>query len=94
VRANRRPCLPQAIRIGYDGSEADTGLDAHYVPTPFRFCLRCGVSYGFRQTSGFAKLASLGTEGRSSATTILSLATIRYLRNDETLPERGDAWRG
>jgi ATP-dependent helicase YprA (DUF1998 family)/very-short-patch-repair endonuclease len=88
VRANRRPYLPQAVRIGGDGSEADTGLEAHYVPTPFRFCLQCGVSYGFRQTSDFAKLASLGTEGRSSATTILSLATIRYLRNDGTLPER------
>jgi ATP-dependent helicase YprA (DUF1998 family)/very-short-patch-repair endonuclease len=88
VRANRRPYLPQAVRLGCDGSEADTGLDGHYLPTPLRFCLHCGVSYGFRQTSDFAKLASLGTEGRSSATTILSLAAIRYLRNDETLPER------
>lgn len=86
VRANRRPYLPQAVRIGVDGSEAATGLEAHYIPTPLRFCLRCGVSYGFRQTSDFAKLASLGTEGRSSATTVLSLAAIRYLRHDETLP--------
>jgi ATP-dependent helicase YprA (DUF1998 family) len=88
VRANRQSSLPQAVRIGCNGHEAETGLDGHYLPTPFRFCLRCGVSYGFRQTSDFAKLASLGTEGRSSATTILSLAAIRYLRQDKTLPER------
>jgi hypothetical protein len=88
VRANRRLYLPQAVRLGCDGSEAEQGLDGHYLPTPLRFCLRCGVSYGFGQTSDFAKLASLGTEGRSSATTILSLAAIRYLRHDETLPAR------
>ena len=25
-----------------------SGLDCHFLPAPFRFCLRCGVSYGFR----------------------------------------------
>jgi hypothetical protein len=88
VRANRRAFLPQLVRIDPEGDEADAGLDCAYLPAPFRFCLRCGVSYGFRQTSDFAKLASLGTEGRSSATTILSLAAIRYLRQDQTLHER------
>ncbi len=47
--------------------------------------MRCGVAYGFRQTSDFGKLASLATEGRSTATTILSLAAILQLRADETL---------
>jgi ATP-dependent helicase YprA (DUF1998 family) len=88
VRSNRGSHLPQAVRINPEGMEADPGLDCHYISAPFRFCLHCGVSYGFRQTSDFAKLASLGTEGRSSATTILSLAAIRYLRHDTTLQER------
>jgi ATP-dependent helicase YprA (DUF1998 family) len=88
VRTNRRSYLPQPVRISLEGMEADAGLDCSYLLAPFRFCLRCGVSYGFRQTSDFAKLAALGTEGRSSATTILSLAAIRYLRHDDTLHER------
>ena len=88
VRSNRRASLPQSVCLNPEGHEADAGHDCAYLPAPFRFCLRCGVSYGFRQTSDFAKLASLGTEGRSSATTILSLAAIRYLRQDQTLHDR------
>lgn len=53
---------------------------------PFRFCLHCTVSYGFRQSSDFAKLTYLGSEGRSTATTILSLSAARALRRDESLP--------
>jgi len=87
VRANRRDELPQAVRVGPDGHEAEAGLDAQYLRAPFRFCLRCGVAYGFRQASDFAKLTSLGSEGRSTATTILSLAAIRHLRR-EPLAER------
>lgn len=86
VRPSRGRHLPQAVRIGSDGIESEAGLDCHYLPVPFRFCLRCGVSYGARQASDFAKLASLSTEGRSSATTVLSLAAIQYLRRDHTLP--------
>lgn len=88
VRADRRDHLPRLVRVGSDGMESEVGVDCHYVPAPFRFCLSCGVTYGFRQTSDFAKLASLGTEGRSSATTVLSLAAIRYLRSAAELPER------
>ncbi len=88
VRPNRRQYLPQAIRIRPDGVEGDAGLDCHYVPAPFRFCLHCGISYGSWQSLDFPKLASLGTEGRSSATTVLSLTAIRYLREDATLHAR------
>ncbi len=55
--------------------------DYHFVPAPFRFCLQCGVSYNSRQTDDFAKLASLSSEGRSTATTILSLSAMRCLRD-------------
>ncbi len=50
-----------------------TGSTCWFVPAPFRFCLRCGVAYTARQRSDFAKLATLGSGGRSTATTILSL---------------------
>jgi very-short-patch-repair endonuclease len=88
VKSSRRQELPQGIRVGPDGRESEDGLECHYLRAPFRFCLNCGVAYGFRQTSDFAKLSSLGTEGRSTATTVLSLAAVRYLRADESLSER------
>ncbi len=76
----RRKELPQELRVSSDGRVAADGLTAWYVPAPFRFCLRCGVSYGFRQGSDFQKLSSLGAGGRSTATTILSLSAIIHLR--------------
>src|SRR5262249_56541933 len=63
------------------------GLDFSYIAAPFRFCLCCGVSYGMRQRDDFSKLSSLGSEGRSTATTVTSLSAIRGLRRS-SLPER------
>ncbi len=87
VRPNRRGDVPQIVRLDGLGREAAAGLDAAWVAAPFRFCLRCGVSWGHRQTSDFPKLASLATEGRSTATTVLSLTVVRALRADGTLPD-------
>ncbi len=85
VRPDRRDYLPQGIRIATNGHESEQGLDCHYIPSPFRFCLSCGVSYGGRQASDFAKLSSLGSEGRSTATTISCLSAIHNLKKSETL---------
>jgi ATP-dependent helicase YprA (DUF1998 family)/very-short-patch-repair endonuclease len=85
IRRDRRDRLPQAVRVSPKGMESEEGLDCHFLQAPFRFCLNCGVSYGFRQSSDFPKLASLATEGRSSATTILTMAAQRYLRGEESL---------
>ena len=60
--------------------------NAPTFPAPFLFCLNCGVSYAPRQ-SEFGKLASLSSEGRSSATTLLSLSAIRSLKTSD-LPEQ------
>jgi len=84
VESSKRDYLPRAFRIGPDGKESSTGQDVHFVPSPFRFCLECEVAYDSKQRSDFAALAPLGMEGRSTATTILSLATVRYLRATET----------
>jgi ATP-dependent helicase YprA (DUF1998 family) len=85
VRADRREWLPRSVRVGRDGVSAEDGISCAWLRAPFRFCLQCGIAYGFRQTTDFAKLASLGTEGRSTATTILSLATVRHLRRADRL---------
>ena len=85
VRPSRRKDLPIPIRIGPDAIESEMASTAHFLPAPFRFCLHCGVSYGFRLHSDFGKLATLSSEGRSTATTILSLTTIRELRRETAL---------
>jgi ATP-dependent helicase YprA (DUF1998 family) len=89
VRREYRDCRPQPVRLDLQGALAEGGQAAHYVPAPFRFCLRCGVSYKVRADSpDFARLATLGSEGRSTATTILSLSAVRSLREQAELPER------
>lgn len=88
VRKDRRKYIPNAQHVGLDAVEDPGGGLRHFIRAPFRFCLACGVTYGIRQTSDFGKLASLATEGRSSATTVLSLAAILHLRADSSLEER------
>ncbi|MBI5788071.1 MAG: DEAD/DEAH box helicase [Candidatus Schekmanbacteria bacterium] len=88
VRRDRQQYLPQLIKVNPGGQENREGIECHYLTAPFRLCLSCGVSYDFHQSSDFAKLASLGSEGRSTATTILSLSTIRYLRYDTSIEQR------
>lgn len=70
---------PQAVKVRSDGVLAtDGGLQAWFIPGSFRFCLSCGVTH---TTSGkdALRLTSLSGEGRSSATTMLTLASLRYL---------------
>jgi hypothetical protein len=67
-------------------------VDGHGVPcfwlaSSLRFCPCCGVTYNSSQKSDFSKLSSLGNEGRSTATTILSLSLITALRQDEDLDD-------
>jgi ATP-dependent helicase YprA (DUF1998 family)/very-short-patch-repair endonuclease len=88
VKSSSKPRVPQNIRIGPDGTlgVAD-GTPAVFVPAPFRFCLTCNVTYSGSQSSDFGKLTTLGSGGRSSATSLLSLSTIRQLRAGD-LPDR------
>ncbi|MBL7492506.1 DEAD/DEAH box helicase [Frankia sp. AgB1.9] len=93
---NRRPMLPEVVRVPPDGRQLDDlgpgsgeGIEAAFVRAPFRFCLNpsCRVSYESARQQDFAKLSSLGSEGRSSATTVLSSSLLRVLRADEELEE-------
>jgi ribosomal protein L37AE/L43A len=80
VADRRRPYLPRRIRVDTTGTEVTTGgIDAAFVPAPFRFCLRCKVSYEQARGSDFAKLATLDAEGRSSAVSLLSTSIVRAL---------------
>ncbi|MGV9533965.1 DEAD/DEAH box helicase [Streptosporangium sandarakinum] len=82
VRPSLSDRLPREVWLGPGGSEVPTGqgLQAWYIPSPFRFCLRCRVSYEQSRGRDFAKLATFATEGRSSAVSILSASIVRSLR--------------
>lgn len=86
VKQNYKPHIPQEIRLSPDG-RIGSGMKSWFLPGKFRFCLRCGYvheAYG----KDINRLSGLSGEGRSSATTMLSLAILRELFRDE-LPEAG-----
>lgn len=92
VKRDYRERLPKPYDVLADGTAlpGHTGVpgavQAWFVASPLRFCLACGVTYSSRQRSDFSKLTTLGSEGRSSATTVLALSAVRYLRQDGQLP--------
>ncbi len=81
--------LPREVWLGPDGFECPPGegLRAAYVPSPFRFCLRCRVSYEQARGRDFAKLATFAAEGRSSAVSLVSTSIVRNLRHQADLPD-------
>ena len=82
VRPTARKYLPDPVTVDVAGRErpATGGIEAAFLPGPFRFCLRCGVSYEQVRGRDFAKLATLDQEGRSSATSLISTSIMRSLQ--------------
>jgi ATP-dependent helicase YprA (DUF1998 family)/very-short-patch-repair endonuclease len=85
IRHDHQPRLPKTLYLNTEAGEDAHGNRFWFVKAPFAFCLNCGVAYGSRQRSDLGKLTTLAAGGRSTATTVLSLATLRSLRKDETL---------
>jgi len=81
--------LPKTVWVGADGRETPPGkgTQAWFVAVPFRFCLRCRVSYEQPRIKDFAKLATFAAEGRSSAVSLLSVSVLRGLRAQTDLPD-------
>ncbi len=93
LRDARRGDVPVPLRVAANGSlhhsDASDGTQTttgFWLTAPFRFCMRCGVSYADPRGSDFSRLAPLDSQGRSTATTITSLAAIRHLRRVDELP--------
>jgi ATP-dependent helicase YprA (DUF1998 family) len=89
LKSSRKKDLPVRLGVATDGSLLTNGpapLVGWWLRAPFRFCLHCGVSYAGSTKRDFTKLTTLGSEGRSTATTVLSLSAVRSLRGDESLP--------
>lgn len=88
ILQNRRKDLPKKLCFNTKGIIQEKGQVGWFVKAPFRFCLSCGVAYNFSQQSDFGKLATLGSEGRSTATTIMGLASLRSLLDDSSLEDK------
>jgi Lhr-like helicase len=78
LKSTYRNAVPQPYAVTADGSSGRGGEDFWFIPGKFRFCLCCGQTHEVRGKDA-NRLASLSGEGRSSATTVLTLAAIRQL---------------
>ena len=90
IQKDYRRFRPGPLRVGRDGAivgplDGDA-VPCWFVPKPFMLCLSCGEAYTLRDKSDFRKLATLSSEGRSTATTLLSLSAISSMRQTD-LPE-------
>jgi hypothetical protein len=93
VRPDARGDLPQPVFIDAGGrlvSEGQ-GIAAALVRRNFLFCMEssCGIAYTKSQRSERTKLATLGVDNRSTATTILAVRSLIELQGDRDL--RSDA---
>ncbi|MEV4810081.1 DEAD/DEAH box helicase [Micromonospora avicenniae] len=84
---DKRKYLPEVVHVDAEGFEVDAGkgITAAWVAAPFRFCLRCRVSYERQRGKDFAQLAKLSTEGRSSALSVIGASVVRALRAEPML---------
>ena len=86
VRSDSRKDLPIPVFVDAGGrlvSEGQ-GIPAALIQRNFLFCLEptCGVAYTRNQRSERAKLATLGVDNRSTATTILAVRSLIELQSD------------
>ena len=83
IRRDIATYLPKALWVTPDGTvhpePVPRAMKTWMVPTPFRFCLWSGATYSPNLRSDITKMSTLGFEGRSTATTMLTLAVLRFL---------------
>lgn len=75
VRPNYKDAVPMREQIDSRGQRG-AGRDCWFIPGKFRFCLNCGFEHQARGRD-INRLSGLSGEGRSSATTVLTLALLR-----------------
>lgn len=74
--------LPKEIYVTKDGAFSDSsngGEKAWFLPAPLIYDPTCGLIYQETKLSEKSKLISLGNEGRSTSTTLITLQTLLAL---------------
>ncbi len=81
LKSHFRRYRPHGVRVDTQGGVAADGLPAWFIPGSFRFCLNpdCDAHYDGSVRSDMTKLSGLSSEGRSSATTVLALSSLKHL---------------
>ncbi|GAB4186588.1 MAG: DEAD/DEAH box helicase [Roseiflexaceae bacterium] len=91
IIATYQPFVPRQLHITPEGSvrtiPTEETTSCWFLPMPFLTCLHCGVVYTRRDRDDFRKLARLSSEGRSTATTLISTAAIDHLRRTDLAAE-------
>ena len=89
LRPDARGDLPEPVFVNSQGRIVSDGegLAAAFIRRNFLFCLNpsCGVAYTKSQRSERPKLATLGVDNRSTATTILAVRSLIELQRDQDL---------
>ena len=81
LKPTYKSSAPFAVRVDPQGVKGN-GTEYWFIPGKFRFCVQCSAvhdAYG----RDINRLSSLSGEGRSSATTILTLSILRQLFADQ-----------
>ncbi|TVT50498.1 MAG: DEAD/DEAH box helicase [Denitromonas halophila] len=87
LRSNYKKRQPHHLKIDAEGRLDGSGTPGWYIPGNFGFCLNCGVVHSTAGKESL-RLTGLSGEGRSSATTMLTLSSLRYLyEEDDQLKE-------
>lgn len=79
LKPNYQRYRPLSVQVDTSGQVAGSASAAWFIPGSFRFCLHCGVAYDGSVRSDLTKLSGLSSEGRSSATTVLTISALKYL---------------
>jgi len=81
IKTTYRERIPRPVWVQPDGTYSnfpqEGALKMWFQPQPFSLCLNCGEFYTGRERE-FSKLASISSEARSSATTILATSLLRH----------------
>ncbi len=81
VKRNYRPLVPRELHVEADGCivghPTERSVQVFYQTSPFLICQNCGEYYSLRDRD-FRKLTGLSNEGRSSATTTLSISELDH----------------
>lgn len=89
IRPDARADLPATVFVDANGQVVSEGkgVPAALIRNNFLFCLEpsCGVAYAKTQKSERAKLATLGVDNRSTATTVLAVRALIELQSDSSL---------
>ncbi len=87
LKREYEPFEPKRMTVAADGKVVPEGGGAGdgFFPKPFLFCPACGEVYSRRQTDDWRKLSRIASEGRSTATTVVSIALVDGLRQEQSL---------